>query len=186
MDLKKLLIGAGVAAVGGVGVKMAADYLRNRGKEDDPEGDINDDAAAEEAQANAAAQVASFSAGEAIQYVNIEPDSVQGFLDNSFGAPGRYVPNRDPKVFDYMDTQYMVIWADDTQQGKKQLLAFRYTDEGRQMIASVGYTADSTDYNISLEDTPLAVEVESTGEQITSGQGSTDGTDEVDFVLAGA
>ena len=92
MDLKKLLIGAGVAAVGGVGVKMAADYLRNRDKEEDPEGDLNDEAAAEEAQAAAAAQVASFSAGEAIQYVNVEPDSVQGFLDACFGAPGRYVP----------------------------------------------------------------------------------------------
>lgn len=187
MDLKKLLLGAGVAAVGGVGVKMAADYLRNRGEEEAPEGDLEDEAAAEEAQAAAAAQVASFSAPEeAIQYVNVESGAVQGFLDNSFGNPGRYVPNRSPKIFDYLGSQYMVIWADDTEQGKKQLLAFLYTDEGRKMVASVGYTGDSTDYNISLEDTPMAVEVESTGEQITSGQGSTDGTDEVDFVLAGA
>jgi hypothetical protein len=32
----------------------------------------------------------------------------------------------------------------------------------------------------------MAVEVESTGEQITSGQGQTDGTNEVDFTIAGA
>ena len=86
MDLKKLLIGAGVAAVGGIGVKVAADYLRNRGEEEATEGDLEDEAAAEEAQAAAAEQVASFSAPEeAIQYVNVEPGSVQGFLDNSFG-----------------------------------------------------------------------------------------------------
>ncbi|NER38375.1 MAG: hypothetical protein F6J93_31225 [Oscillatoria sp. SIO1A7] len=186
MDLKKMLLGAGVAAVGGIGVKMAVDYFRNRGEEEAPEGDLNDDAAAEEAAAAAAEQVASFSAPEeAIQYVNVEPDSVQGFLDNCFGAPGRYVPNRS-KVFDYQDSQYMVIWAYDNEKEKNQMLAFLYTDEGRKMVASVGYTGDATDYNISLEDTPMAIEVESTGEQITSGQGSTDGTGEVDFVLAGA
>ena len=187
MNLKKLLIGAGVAAVGGIGVKKAVDYFRNREEEEAPEGDLNDEAAAEEAQAVAAAKMQAFEAPpeEAIQYVNVEPGSVQGFLDSAFGAPGRYVPNRS-KVFDYMDTQYMVIWADDTQQGKKQMMAFRYTDEGRKMVASVGYTPDATDYNINLEDSPLAVEVESTGEQISSGQGSTDGTDEVDFVLEGA
>ena len=51
------------------------------------------------------------------------------------------------------------------------------------MIASVGYTADLTDYNLSLDDTPSAIEVN--GEQMTSGQGKTDGTDEVDLVPAG-
>lgn len=185
MKLKNLLIGAGVAAVGGIGVKLAADYLRNRGEEEEPEGDLEDEAAAEEA---VTAKMAAFEAPpeETIQYVNVEPGSVQAFLDASFGSEGRYVPNRSPKVFDYQDTQYMVIWADDTEQGKKQMLAFIYTDAGRKMIASVGYTADATDYNVNLEDTPMAVEVESTGEQISSGQGQTDGTDEVDFVLAGS
>ncbi|WP_215629093.1 MULTISPECIES: hypothetical protein [Moorena] len=30
------------------------------------------------------------------------------------------------------------------------VLAFIYTDEGRKMVASVGYTPDATDYNINL------------------------------------
>ena len=51
------------------------------------------------------------------------------------------------------------------------------------MVASVGYTADGTDYNVNLDGTNLAVEVN--GEQITSGQGETDGTDEVDLVPVG-
>ena len=79
----------------------------------------------------------------------------------------------------------MVIWAYDNKNEKNQLLAFKYTDEeGRKMIASVGYTADLTDYNLSLDDTPFAIEVN--GEQMTSGQGETDGTDEVDLVPAGS
>ena len=185
MKLRNLLIGAGVAAVGGIGTKMAVDYFRNRGEEEPVEGDLNDEAAAEEAEQAAAAQMSAFSTPEeALQYVNVEPDSVQGFLDASFGSAGRYVPNRSPKIFEYLDESYMVIWADDTQQGKKQMLAFHYTDAGRQMIASVGYTGESTDYNINLGDTPMAVEVEATGEKITDGQGATDGTPEVDFVLA--
>lgn len=183
MKLKNLLIGAGVAAVGGIGIKKAVDYFRNRDEEEPGDVDLEDEAAASQA---VAAKMAAFDAPpeETIQYVNVEPSSVQAFLDSAFGSEGRYVPNRSPKVFDYQDTQYMVIWADDTEKGKKQMLAFQYTDEGRKMIASVGYTADGTDYNVNLEDTGLAVEVETTGEQITSGQGSTDGTDEVDFVLA--
>ncbi len=184
MKLKNLLIGAGIAAVGGIGVKLATDYLRNRGKEETPEGNLEDEAAVEQ---TVAAKMASFSAPpeQIIQYVNVEPSSVQSFLDASFGAPGRYVPNRPPKIFDYQGTQYMVIWADDKQQGKKQMLAFKYTDGGRKMVASVGYTANATDYNVSLDGTPMAVEVASTGQQITSGQGQTDGTNEVDFVIAG-
>ncbi|NER04814.1 MAG: hypothetical protein F6K17_20530 [Okeania sp. SIO3C4] len=51
------------------------------------------------------------------------------------------------------------------------------------MVASVGYTADVTDYNVNLDGTNLAVEVN--GEQITSGQGETDGADEVDLVPVG-
>ncbi|MDJ1168067.1 hypothetical protein PMG71_01345 [Roseofilum sp. BLCC_M154] len=185
MKLRNVLIGAGVAAIGGIGTKMAVDYLRNRDQEEPAEGDLNDDAAAEAAEEAAAAQMATFSASEAvIKYVSVEPSSVQGFLDASFGSPGRYVPTRPPKLFEYQETQYMVIWAYDNQQEKNQMLAFVYTDEGRKMIASVGYTADATDYNITLDNTPLAVEVN--GEQITSGQGSTNGSDEVDLVLAGS
>ena len=185
MKLRNLLIGAGVAAVGGIGTKLAVDYLRNRDKEEPAEGDLNDDAAAEAAEEVAAARMASYSPDDpVIKYVSVEPGSVQGFLDASFGSAGRYVPTRPPKIFEYQDTQYMVIWAYDNDKEKNQMLAFIYTDAGRKMIASVGYTADATDYNINLEDTPLAVEVN--GEQITSGQGGTDGTDEVDLVLAGA
>ena len=166
--LRNILIGAGIAAVGAIGTKKAVDYFRNRGKEevvDEAEGD---------AEAPAPDEVA---------YATVEPDSVQDFLDRSFGAPGRYVPNRSPKVFEYQDEDYMVIWARDNQKDKNQMLAFKYTDAGRKMVASVGYTEDATDYNINLDDTSFAVEVN--GEQITSGQGETDGTDEVDFVLAG-
>ncbi|MDJ1181108.1 hypothetical protein PJF56_19800 [Roseofilum sp. BLCC_M91] len=185
MKLRNVLIGAGVAAVGGIGTKLAVDYLRNRDKEEPVEGDLNDEAAAEAAEEAASAQMATFSSEEpVIKYVSVEPESVQGFLDASFGSEGRYVPTRPPKVFEYEETQYMVIWAYDNEQDKNQMLAFVYTDEGRKMIASVGYTADATDYNITLDDTPLAVEVN--GEQITSGQGATDGADEVDLVLAGA
>jgi len=172
--LRNILMGAGVAAVGGIGTKMAVDYFRNRGKEEEvPEVDE-----AEEDQAIAAIST------EEVAYANVEDSSVQSFLDASFGAPGRYVPTRAPKVFDYQDQQCMVIWARDNEQEKNQMLAFLYTDAGRQMIASVGYTAEATDYNLpGLDSTPFAIEVN--GEQITSGQGETGGTDEVDFVVAG-
>ena len=182
MNLKKLLIGAGVAAVGGIGVKKAVDYFRNRDQEEPGDVDLEDDAAEE----TAAAKMAAFDAPdeELIKYVSVEPSSVQSFLDSAFGAPGRYVPNRSPKVFEYQGQQYMTIWADDTEKGKKQMMTFLYTDAGRQMVASVGYTADSTDYNINLDGTGLAEEVESTSEQITSGQGQTDGSEEVDVVPA--
>jgi hypothetical protein len=166
--LRNLLIGAGVAAVGGIGVKMAVDYFRNRGEEEvPPETEEDVEVAAPE---------------EELAYAVVEQSSVQDFLDRSFGNPGRYVPTRPPKIFDYQDQQYMVIWAYDNEKEKNQLLAFEYTDEGRSMKASVGYTEDATDYNITLDGTSFAIEVN--GEQITSGQGETDGTDEVDFVLA--
>ncbi len=169
MKLRNLLIGAGIAAVGGYGVKKAVDYFRNRGQEEVPPGN-------EEEEVEVAAP------DEELAYVVVEESSVQDFLDRSFGNPGRYVPTRPPKIFDYQDQQYMVIWARDNQKEKNQLLAFKYTDEGRSMKASVGYTEDATDYNINLDDTSFAIEVN--GQQITSGQGETDGTDEVDFVLA--
>lgn len=167
--LRNILLGAGVAAVGGIGTKLAVDYFRNRDQEEEV------DESAGDAEPTSTAEVA---------YANVEDSSIQEFLDASFGAPGRYVPTRAPKVFDYQDQQYMVIWTYDNDKEKNQMLAFIYTDAGRKMIASVGYTAEATDYNLSLEDTPFAVEVN--GEQITSGQGETDGTDEVDFVPVGA
>ncbi|MEO0928369.1 MAG: hypothetical protein AAFY63_21200 [Cyanobacteria bacterium J06643_13] len=165
--LRNILLGAGVAAVGAIGTKKAVDYLRNRGEEDVVEDNTGD------VEAVAADEVA---------YATVEPDSVQDFLDRSFGSPGRYVPTRSPKVFEYQDDQYMVIWARDNKKDKNQMMAFKYTDAGRQMVASVGYTGDATDYNLSLDDTDFAIEVN--GEKLVSGQGETDGADEVDFVLA--
>lgn len=168
-NLRNILVGAGIAAVGAIGTKLAVDYLRNRGQED-----VKDES---EGDAEAAS-------AEEVAYATVEPSSVQSFLDASFGDPGRYVPNRPPKVFDYQGQQYMVIWAYDNEKAKNQMLAFQYTDEGRKMIASVGYTPDQTDYNLNLDATPFAVEVNNN--QITSGQGETEGTNDVDFVLAGA
>ncbi len=165
--LRNILLGAGVAAVGAIGTKKAVDYLRNRDKEEVVEESAGD------AEAVAADEVA---------YATVEPSSVQDFLDKSFGNPGRYVPTRPPKVFEYKDEQYMVIWARDNQQDKNQMMAFKYTDAGRKMVASVGYTGDVTDYNLNLDDTDFAVEVN--GDKLVSGQGETSGADEVDFVLA--
>lgn len=165
--LRNILLGAGVAAVGAIGTKKAVDYFRNRGKEE----------VVDEAEGDAVAP-----APDEVAYATVEPESVQDFLDNSFGDPGRYTPTRPPKVFEYQDEQYMVIWARDNKQNKNQMLAFKYTDAGRQMVASVGYTGNNTDYNLKLNGTSFAVDVN--GEQLVSGQGNTDGTDEVDFVLA--
>ena len=165
--LRNILMGAGIAAVGAIGTKMAVDYFRNRDKEDvidESEGD------------------AEITSPEEVAYATVEPSSVQDFLDKSFGKPGRYVPTRPPKIFDYQDRQCMVIWAYDNDKQKNQMLAFIYTDEGRKMVASVGYTADSTDYNLSLDSTPFAIEVNE--QQLVSGQGETEGTEDVDFVLA--
>lgn len=165
--LRNILIGAGIATVGGIGTKLAVDYFRGRGQEETVE---------ETADAEPTSE-------EEVAYAVVEDSTIQTFLDNSFGDAGRYVPSRSPKVFDYQGFQCMVIWAYDNQKEKNQLLAFKYTDEGRKMIASVGYTSEATDYNLSLDGTPFAVEVN--GEKMTSGQGETDGTDEVEFVAAG-
>ncbi|MEO1339746.1 MAG: hypothetical protein AAFV28_01065 [Cyanobacteria bacterium J06635_13] len=165
--LRNILLGAGVAAVGAIGTKKAVDYLRNRGEEDVVEENTGDVEAVE---------------ADEVAYATVEPESVQDFLDRSFGSPGRYVPTRSPKVFEYQDDQYMVIWARDNEKDKNQMMAFKYTDTGRQMVASVGYTGDATDYNLSLDDTDFAIEVN--GEKLVSGQGETDGADAVDFVLA--
>ncbi|HIK31275.1 MAG TPA: hypothetical protein IGS17_13230 [Oscillatoriales cyanobacterium M59_W2019_021] len=165
--LRNILIGAGVAAVGAIGTKKAVDYFRNRGKEE-VIADTEEDAVPTSA--------------EEVAYANVQESSVQSFLDASFGSPGRYVPNRPPKVFDYQGEQYMVIWARDTEKNKNQMMAFQYTDAGRKMIASVGYTNEKTDYNVNLDSTPFAVEVN--GNKITSGQSETSGASDVDFVLA--
>ncbi|MBW4493550.1 MAG: hypothetical protein KME26_10800 [Oscillatoria princeps RMCB-10] len=178
-NLRNLLIGAGVAAAGGIGIKLASDYLRNRGQEEEVAGA----SVTEEPEQQAIQQVpAGALSANQVAYVNVEPSSVQGFLDKSFGSAGRYTPTRPPKVFEYQDQQYMVIWANDTQKNKNQMLAFVYKDSGRSMIASVGYTSDATDYNINLDGTPLAVELN--GKQIKSGKGNAEGTDEVDLVVA--
>jgi hypothetical protein len=167
--LRNILIGAGLATAGAIGTKKAVDYFRNRGKEDAPEGDVENDVEA--------------TSSDEVSYAVVKDDSIQSFLDASFGEPGRYVPTRQPKVFDYQGDQYMVIWARDHKKDKNQMLAFKYTDAGRKMIASVGYTSDATDYNLSgLGDTPFAVDIN--GDKLTAGQGETSGADEVDFVLA--
>ena len=166
--LRNFLIGAGIATVGAVGTKMAVDYFKRKKEEEAAEETV------EEAEPSLLSEEEDIDTDslseEEVAFVTVDPSSVQDFLDRSFGAPGRYVPTRPPKVFDYQGQQYMVIWA------------YIYTDEGRKMIGSVGYTADVTDYNINMEETPFAVEVND--EQITSGQGQTDGSEEVDFVLA--
>ncbi len=164
--LRNWLVGAGIAAVGAIGTKKAVDYLRNRGKEEAVE-------AAEDQDVQAPA--------EEVAYAVVEPSSVQDFLDKSFGDAGRYVPNRSPKVFEYQGVNYMVIWAEDNKQNKNQMLAFQYTDAGREMIASVGYTSDKTDYNLKLDGTPFVVEVND--QSIKTGQGETDGATDVDLVL---
>lgn len=164
--LRNWLLGAGIAAVGAIGTKKAIDYLRNRNQEDEVEEPEDQEVQVPE---------------EEVAYAVVEPDSVQDFLDNSFGDPGRYVPNRCPKVFEYQDVNYMVIWAIDNQKNKNQMLAFQYTDAGREMIASVGYTPEQTDYNLKLDDTPFVIEVNE--EQIKSGQGETEGATDVDLVL---
>jgi hypothetical protein len=76
----------------------------------------------------------------------------------------------------------MVIWARDNEKEKNQMLVFQYTDEGRDMIASVGYTSETTDYSLSLSETPFSVEVN--GQKLESGKGETQGTENVDFVLS--
>lgn len=165
--LRNILVGAGIATVGAIGTKAAVDYFKNRGQEE----------VVPEEQPDAEA-----SSPEEVAYATVEPESVQNFLDASFGDPGRYVPNRPPKIFDYQGQQYMVIWAEDNKQNKNQMLAFKYEGGQRKMIASVGYTGDKTDYNLNLAGTPFAVDVN--GELLTSGQSETAGANDVDFVLA--
>ena len=170
-NLAKIVAGVAGAAATGYGVKKAVDYFQNRGQEE-PDPETTEDAEVELEQ-------------DDIAFATMETESVQPFLDASFGAEGRYVPIRPPKVFEYQEQNYMVIWAYDNEKEKNQLMAFQYAEDGRHMVASVGYTADATDYNVNLDGTNLAVEISGSGEQITSGQGETDGTEEVDLVPIG-
>jgi hypothetical protein len=167
--LRNILAGAGLATAGAIGTKLAVDYFKNRGKEQAPAESEGD----QEARS-----------AQEVSYAVVKDESLQKFLDASFGDPGRYVPSRAPKVFDYQERQYMVVWARDTEKNKNQLLAFIYTPDGseRKMIASVGYTTQATDYNLNLGDTPFAVEIN--GKKLTAGKGESGGTNDVDFVLA--
>lgn len=169
--LRNILVGAGIATVGAIGTKTAVDYFKNRNKEQPVDENQGDQEATSDQE---------------VSYAVVKDESLQKFLDASFGKPGRYVPSRAPKVFDYQGRQYMVVWARDTEKNKNQMLAFIYTPDGkeRQMIASVGYTDQATDYNLKLGNTPFVVEVN--GQKLASGQGETKGTNEVDFVLANA
>jgi len=166
-NLRNFLIGAGIVTVGAIGTKMAVDYFKN-----------NEEKAREQSLGDAQPQ-----SEKEVAYAVVEQASVQGFLDKSFGKPGRYVPNRQPKIFDYQGKQYMVIWAKDNQLNKNQMLAFLYTEKGRDLIASVGYSKEKTDYNLhELNTTPFAVKIN--GKKLTSGKAEIEGTDSVDFVLA--
>ena len=169
-NLAKIAAGVVGAAATGYGVKKAADYFQNRDKEE-ADSETTEDTEVE-LEAND------------IAFVAVELNSVQSFLDTSF-SPGRYTPSRTPKVFEYQEQDYMVIWANDNEKEKNQLLVFQYTEEGRKMIASIGYTSDATYYNINLDGTNLAVKISDEMELITSGQGQTDGTDQVDLVPIG-
>lgn len=166
--LRNILIGAGIVAVGAVGVKKTVDYFQNKNQQESLTA-TPEDAVISNPE-------------EEVAFVVVEPQSVQDFLDKSFGVVGRYKPDRTPKVFEYQDKQYMVIWAYDQERAKNQMLVFQYTAHGRQMIASVGYTDSVTDYNLKMENTPFAVEIN--GQKLQSGEGETSGTKEVDFVLA--
>jgi hypothetical protein len=156
-----------MATVGAIGTKLAVDYFKNKGEEE----------TVAESQGD---QVAT--SADQVSYAKVEDASLQKFLDVSFGDPGRYVPVRPAKVFDYQGKQYMVVWARDNEKNKNQMLAFVYTPEGRKMVASVGYTNQVSDYNVNLTGTPFAVEVGS--QKLTTGQGETTGAADVDFVLA--
>ena len=72
--------------MGAIGTKKTVDYLHNRDKEEVVAEDVGD---------------AELVAADEVAYAKVEPESVQDFLDKSFGNPGRYVPTRPPKVFEY-------------------------------------------------------------------------------------
>ena len=172
--LRNVLIGAGIAGIGAIGVKKAIDYFQ---EEKEAEQEQIEPSATPEVE-----DAVVTNPQEEVAFAVVEKDSVQDFLDKSFGDPGRYVPNRQPKIFEYQDEDYMVIWAYDNKNSKNQMLVFLYNDQGRKMIGSVGYTESVTDYNLNMEDTPFAVEIN--GNLFESGQGETEGTSDVSFVLS--
>lgn len=167
VSLSGFLEKTGLSSLGKIGKKKTDDFLASNRNE------AEIDAAEAEAISLTADEVA---------FTNIEPSSVQDFLDKSFGKPGRYVPNQEPKVFEHQEVHYLAIWADDTELSKKQFLAFLYTDAGRKLVASVGYTAELTDYNIDLSTTPFAILVN--GEKLKIGKGEAAGATDVNLVLS--
>lgn len=167
VDLGKFLEKTGITPLGKIGKKKADDFLAS---------DINA-AEIDAIEAEAIALTA-----EEVAFASVDPSSVQAFLDTSFGKAGRYIPNREPKIFEHQGKNYMAIWADDTELNKKQLLVFLYTDGGRTMVASVGYTPEITDYDIDLSPTPFSVMVN--GKKLKIGKGETAGTDDVNLVLS--
>jgi hypothetical protein len=172
--LRNVLIGAGIAGIGAIGVKKAIDYFQEQ--REDEEAKIEPSATLEEED------MVISNPEEEVAFALVEKASVQDFLDKSFGDVGRYQPNRQPKIFEYQDKDYMVIWAYDNKKSKNQMLVFLYTDEGKKMIGSVGYTESATDYNLNMADTPFAVEIN--GKLFQSGKGETEGTSDVNFVLS--
>jgi hypothetical protein len=170
--LRNILIGAGIATIGGIGVKKAVDYFQNKQQEEN----------VIPPALSASQEEAIIPDAQEVAFAVVESSSVQDFLDKSFGSVGRYTPNRSPKIFEYEDKQYMVIWAYDQEQSKNQMLVFLYTDAGREMIGSVGYTNAQTDYRLKMGNTPFAVEIN--GAKLKSGEGEIGGTTNVDFVLA--
>lgn len=185
--LRNILMGAGIATVGAIGVKKAVDYFQGKKQEKAvsqlPENASISKPQEQEEAVNQLPEDASISnPQEEVAFAVVETSSVQDFLDKTFGTVGRYQPNRSPKIFEYQDQDYMVIWAYDQQQSKNQMLVFLYTDKGREMIGSVGYTASESDYRLKMENTPFAVTIN--GKKLQSGEGETSGTNDVDFVLA--
>ena len=172
--LRNILIGAGIAGIGAIGVKKAVDYFQEKKEEEQTKIEPSAVSEADDAVIS--------NPQEEVAFAVVEKASVQDFLDKSFGEPGRYQPNRQPKIFEYQDEDYMVIWAYDNKNSKNQMLIFLYTDEGRKMIGSVGYTESTTDYNLNMADTPFAVEIN--GNLFESGEGETEGTSDVNFVLS--
>lgn len=89
--------------------KKAVDYLRNRDKEEVVDEKVGD---------------AESVAVDKVAYVTVEPNEMRDFLDKSFVNLGGYVPTCPPKVFEYQDEQFMVMWTKDNKKDKNQMIAF--------------------------------------------------------------
>lgn len=81
--LRNILIGAGITAIGAIGTKTAIDYFHNREEED-----VIDESEGDQ-------EVSSYE--EEVAYVVVEQNSVQEFLDKSFGDPAAMFPTVPPK-----------------------------------------------------------------------------------------